>query len=773
MRLRLLLPVIIATVGLVGLGVVQTLAAVQRSTEGVHGQVIAETAVATVRLEHQLEQEIAEVTALRARGGSVGSALVVTAQAQTDQAIAAFRLASAHAASQVPALRPLLSSAAGELATLRAVRQRASATAATQSTGTVYDRMSEALLLVADALPGQLTNPVLAAGARAAAAITVDEHLAAEQRDILRTALSRRSFAGSEQVRLATLVGARQEREGEFARFATGEQRAVLASLASTSDAQTADTMLTTALNSFSTVQGDPETWFIAQTSVMRKLHVLQNALTRQLAADALAEEYTARNTMLITVISTSALVVLAMVAALVLAIRTSRRLRHLRGTALGVAYEELPDAITALNDAPDLDRLREVIDIAGQRAGGLAVAGVDEIAEVGSALSQVHRQAVRLAADQAALRMDTSALFVALSRRGQTLVQRQLQLLEEFEDAEADPQRLSRLIALGHLAARMRRNEENVLVLSGGEPASRITSTVSLADVILAAGAEIEEHGRVSAAEIADVGVTAHVVRDLVHLLAELLENATFFSPPTTVVRVTARRTVDAVTLAIFDEGIGMPQSRLAEVNQRLAKPSSLTAELAGTMGLLVVARLAQRHHIEVSLRSVLRGGTVALVAVPDALVEQAPAVAVQGISRLSTPRLVIPRQRSGGRSETVVVEATVVAGTGAQRRTPGPVPQAPGTRTPAAAEVSRLPPDPDAVRARLSGLASGLAAASRIIGERTDRPEPPAAPAAAPTAPPAAPTAPPVARIGPVQYLSPFPASEPSAATTQDGSL
>jgi hypothetical protein len=387
------------------------------------------------------------------------------------------------------------------------------------------------------------------------------------------------------------------------------------------------------------------------------------------------------------------------------------------------------------------------------------------------------------------------AALFVALSRRGQTLVQRQLQLIDEFERNETDPHRLSRLFAIDHLAARMRRNEENLLVLAGGEPGRRIASVVPLVDVVRAAAAEIEDYDRVDPVGLADVGIVATAARDLIHLLAELLENATFFSPPRSRVRVTGRRDVDGLQLSVYDEGIGLPPTQLNEANARLAGPTQLTAELAGTMGLLVVSRLAARHSIGVSLRSAHRGGTVAVVLLPNALLAPAPSVTehtaamlrrrvtqtevVEGevlpatqelptvVGRAAVGATRTPAGSSGGSepvADTGSGSPTVPdADPGADRPTEpvpadrpagDPAPQPAGSnghlprRRPgglldgaavgaddqAAADDARVrPPDPDQVRARLAGLASGLAAAARHIEPDPDHRHatiPPAAP-------------------------------------------
>ncbi len=796
-RLRLLLPVLVATVGLVALGVQQSLAAVSLADQGGKAQTVAATAVAAVQLEYQLEREVAETDALRQRGGKAGASLVTAARAQTDLAVTRFRAVAGAASRLSPAMRPLLDSAARQLDALSATRSQVSALPADQLSAAVYAPATGTLIAIADALPQQISDAVLAAKARALVALVADEHLGAQERDLLRGVFVHGGYAAGEQTQLAGLVGQQLERRAEFERNASAAQRDRYQLAWAGADGKAAGKILAGALASPAQLSVDPDLWYIAQSNALRELHTLQSQLSRELDLAARSQQSLAQTKALVTAVSTIGLMVLALGTALMLAVRTSRRLRLLRVAALGVAQVELPEAIAELSSASDAAAVRSVVRLADTRVDQFGIAGADEITAVGQALGHLHRQALRLAADQANLRLDVAALFVALSRRGQTLVQRQLQLIDEFERNETDPHRLSRLFGIDHLAARMRRNEENLLVLAGGEPGRRIASVVPLVDVVRAAAAEIEDYDRVDPVGLADVGIVATAARDLIHLLAELLENATFFSPPRSRVRVTGRRDVDGVQLSVYDEGIGLPPTQLNEANARLAGPTQLTAELAGTMGLLVVSRLATRHSISVSLRSAHRGGTVAVVLLPNALLAPAPSVTEHTAAMLRrrvTPTEVVEGEVLPATQElpTVVGRAAVgatrspagssggsdpVADTDggsptvpdpdpradsptepvpADRPAPaGPAPQPAGSnghlpkRRPggllldgaavgaddlAAPDGPRIrPPDPDQVRARLAGLASGLAAAARHIEPDPDRRHatiPPAAP-------------------------------------------
>jgi len=726
-RLRLLLPIVVATAGLVVLGVVQTQFAVRTSLDARRAQVMASTATATVRLTHRLEQEVAETDALRARGGTSGMPLVTAAQGQTDLAANGFRTASAAARDEAPALRGVLDTAEGELARLSGIRDAVGTLKTGQLSGDRYGNLTRSLIAVADALPTQLSDPQLAATARAVGAIAAAEHLGAQQRDLLIQVFRHNAFGPGELVDLAQLTGAQDERLAEFTRSATPAELTRYGQLINSDDVINSQRMRSGALAARpdpNALKVDPDVWYIAQSNALRRFTLMQLDLSNTLDATSRDRQVRAQTSSVLTGTATGLLVLLAFSAALLFGVRTSRRLRGLRGAALTVAYAELPGAISALSEAREPAAVSAALHESVVHAEKLAVRGVDEIGEVGAALGAVHRQALRLAAEQSLLRLDIAGLFVALSRRGQSLIHRQLALIEEFESSESDPHRLERLFELDHLAARMRRNEENLLVLAGGEPGRRVTAPVSLVDLIRAAAAEIEDYERVDSSAVSDIGIAAQAVRDLIHLLAELLENSTTYSPPGSRVRVASRRAVEGVQLTVFDQGIGMPPAQVTELNGRLARPGMLTAELAGTMGLLVVARLAARHGIEVQLRSAQGGDTAALVAIPTALLAPPPVraqIPVRVIPSLA-PAAPIPAQRGPLFAPEPAVPAPVspvpAGNHGLPRRRPGQLLLSGGAIDAAdlrGATDPNLPPDPDVIRARLSGLASGLAAAAR----------------------------------------------------------
>ncbi|GAA2717553.1 MULTISPECIES: nitrate- and nitrite sensing domain-containing protein [Streptomyces] len=314
-----------------------------------------------------------------------------------------------------------------------------------------------------------------------------------------------------------------------------------------------------------------------------------------------------------------SSIMVFALVVAFFVAGRMarsmSRSMRRLRTAAFDVAEQRLPALVDQLSrtDPGKVDT----------RVQPIPITTGDEIGEVARAFDQVHREAVRLAAEQALLRGNVNAIFTNLSRRNQALIEGQLNLITDLENNEADPDQLENLFRLDHLATRMRRNGENLLILAGEEPGRRWDQPIPLVDVLRAASSEVEAYERIELSGVPDAEIHGLAVTDLVHLLAELLENATTFSSPHTKVRVTATRLPDGrVMVEIHDKGIGLTAEDFADINHKLANPPTVDAAISQRMGLFVVGRLALRHGIRVQLRpSGEQAGTTSLVMLPDAI--------------------------------------------------------------------------------------------------------------------------------------------------------
>ncbi|MEV5599806.1 nitrate- and nitrite sensing domain-containing protein [Streptomyces sp. NPDC052496] len=358
-----------------------------------------------------------------------------------------------------------------------------------------------------------------------------------------------------------------------------------------------------------------PETWFTAATGTFDMYRAIEKDLADKAVDEAAEISADARQFTFIDSAIVIAALVIAFVVAGMMARRMSRNMRQLRTAAFGIAEQRLPTLVDQLSRT-DPGRV-------DTRVQPIPIHTTDEIGEVARAFDQVHREAVRLAAEQALLRGNVNAIFTNLSQRNQGLIERQLTLITELENNEADPDQLESLFRMDHLATRMRRNGENLLILAGEEPGHRWNQPVPLIDVLRAATSEVEAYERIELSGVPDGDIHGTAVTDLVHLLSELLENATTFSSPQTKVRVAATRLPDGrVMIEIHDKGIGLTPEDFADINHKLANPPTVDASVSQRMGLFVVGRLADRHGIRVQLRpSGEQAGTTSLVMLPEAI--------------------------------------------------------------------------------------------------------------------------------------------------------
>ncbi|MFF3917193.1 nitrate- and nitrite sensing domain-containing protein [Streptomyces sp. NPDC001852] len=358
-----------------------------------------------------------------------------------------------------------------------------------------------------------------------------------------------------------------------------------------------------------------PENWWAVNTLKFDAYRQIESDMADKAVNEASGIADDAKTSAFIT----GAVVVVALLLAFILAgavaRQMSRSMRQLRNAAFGIAEQRLPMLVDQLSRT-DPGRV-------DTRVAPIPITTKDEIGEVARAFDQVHREAVRLASEQALLRGNINAIFTNLSRRNQSLIEGQLTLITDLENNEADPDQLENLFKLDHLATRMRRNGENLLVLAGEEPGRRWDQPVPLVDVLRAASSEVEQYERIELSGVPEAEIHGRAVTDLVHLLAELLENATTFSSPQTKVRVTATRLPDGrIMIEIHDKGIGLTAEDFADINHKLANPPTVDAAISQRMGLFVVGRLSDRHGIRVQLRpSGEQAGTTSLVMLPDAI--------------------------------------------------------------------------------------------------------------------------------------------------------
>jgi signal transduction histidine kinase len=317
------------------------------------------------------------------------------------------------------------------------------------------------------------------------------------------------------------------------------------------------------------------------------------------------------------------------------------RRLRGLERSALTVAQHQLPDVIGRLRRGEDVDVAHEAAPLQaspGKTSSGKVSHGKidgDEIDRVGQSFDLVRQTAIRAAVEEARLRRGLNDVYRSLARRSQSLLHRQLALLDQMERRATDPEALDDLFRLDHLTTRMRRHAEGLIILAGAPPGRSWSNPVRMIDVMRGAIAEVEDYARVAVAIRSQAGLSGSAVADVIHLLAELIENATTLSPPYTSVRVSGDIVASGFAIEIEDRGLGMGPERMAELNARLAEPPEFNPADSEQLGLFVVSQLAKRHGIRVTLKASPYGGTAAIVLIPRQLVvaEDAfrPALAVE----------------------------------------------------------------------------------------------------------------------------------------------
>ncbi len=389
--------------------------------------------------------------------------------------------------------------------------------------------------------------------------------------------------------------------------------------------------------------------WLAAEDSVSAQLLGLWGDSWRQAESAAMAGANQTLSRALRLGSLVLALAIAAFVAALVLANRLVRRLRKLRTKTLALAGETLPSMVARIGGGEQVDVESEL---------SLLDYGSDEIGQVADAFNAAQRTAVAAAAAEARIRGGINKVFLDIAHRSQLVVHRQLELLDVAEARQADPEHLELLFQLDHLATRARRNAENLLILGGGQPGRKWRRPAALEDVVRSAVSETEQFARVSTVRLPGVQVLGPAVGDLIHLLAELVDNATTFSPPESAVQVHGNVVGKGVVVEVEDQGLGIVHAERERLNETLRNPLDFQAMAASRqrhLGLFVVGMLAQRHGIAVSLLESAYGGIKAIVLIPASALEaggggSGPAPGLPGqngrlpASRIARDRLALP---------------------------------------------------------------------------------------------------------------------------------
>ena len=632
-RWRLLALVIIPTVAAIGLGAFRILAAENTAAGFARVNQLAVLGGDVTALAQSIEDERDITVGYIAQGRPSSLLATLTGQyAVTGRHAAAVQSLAGQIGSAYPAVvRTDLAFAQNRIQALSDVRDLARSQISALPMITDYSNVITALLAFDDEIAVGSSNAQLAETVISFGSLAQMEDDASQQRGILYAALIQRQFGLGG---LNALVAEQSDQASDVAAF-DAEAASLPASGVSgglTEVQQFNDVVAGPAVDSAESIEqdaiivgdnnaqlnGSAPDWYSDMSGTLDKIRTVESQELASIAAQSNASHQGAEGSVQLTVLLVLGVLFLVLMITIFMARSMSRPLRRLRADALEVAGRRLPEMVRRLRESHDISDVMEIEPI--------GINSTDEIGEVARAFDQVHREAVRLAADEAMLRTNLNDMFVNLSRRSQSLIERQLGIIDSLEQSEQDPDRLSSLFRLDHLATRMRRNSENLLVLAGHE-APRRGQPVPLVDVLRAAVSEIEQYERVSLNVQPGILIAGRAVSDVVHLAAELVENATTFSHEDMPVSVTGQTlSSGGVLLKITDSGVGISDQELAHANWRLDNPPVVDVAVSRRMGLFVVVRLAARHGVRVRLQHARSGGLTALIWLPETTAEPEP---------------------------------------------------------------------------------------------------------------------------------------------------
>ncbi len=789
-RTQLMLPIAAALMGMLVLGLFQTVHVWGEYQDATDARVLADLAdaVADVLDGHQNEGGPVLEAVLT---GSADDIDVEGLRARTDAAVVELERASAVAADRFPHLANKLDELLTQVQKLDTARAGMDGLASGElsfndaeavNAFTIYQNMASSLVSLASRLAGLVDNAQISAHIDALASSLQAGRLASEIQFRVTSDLMLLSAEGAVLIDRESL-GATAKIAGSYDRqilvFQTSAAPEVISAYerAMSSDAVgLARQALAIYLNGDIPTLSATE-FSAAQGEVVAALHQTQYQAIDVLNRDVDALRDSSTRTLLTTFALIIVLALTAIISAAMLARRISLRVDSVREATLTAAYDTLPKTVAAVSQASNADEVDRLLQAAKRQTSITADARYsDELDSLAEAFSAAHHQALRQTANQALLRIDVEAMMKTLARRGQSLIRRQQQVMESLvEESRTSSDIPEEWRSVYHLLSRMRRNEENLLLLAGGEPQRRYSHPVAIETIIRDAVSEIEGAGRVVVENQVSTRLETKPAGDVVRILAELLDNAASYSPPTQQVRVTSRRSNSEIVISIADDGIGLNPDQMSAINRRLAEPTQLNSELTATMGLLVVGRLAAEHAVSVQLHSTMGKGTLALVRIPaSAHAEPSAGGLVPAVPSGSSARIalsahaanlpmtgtgsdtaaegaaepIVPKPlKAGATPEPRPIAGQTYGAAGGSEPTAGPgsesvdvtfrkvnraleSPRDPnGTELPRRAPGTRLLPgavpgtkpgsggvdlDPAEIRDRLTGFASGIAAAS-----------------------------------------------------------
>jgi len=691
-RTKLAAILLVPLIALVGLASLRLADSVSRAFEAELVQSLASVSIETSRLAHRLHQE--RIEAVRLLSGASDRDGYGRQQGFTDDAVASYQHAAARLGSVPDLVGDRLARINVQLDAVEELRRQVLGEQPVTTSAVIlrYGAVLADVSAYQETLAGLIENPQLSERTRAVSAMAAARGHAADAEAIAHTAMATGTLTSAQRDALRASQTGQQDAFVAFRASASPQQRTVVAEAITGANVDTAEASAASLLQE----TGDLARAAVGLAGMVDITRYVEEELHQQLV-DAITQT---RDSVVRQVAAESAVVLLALavtiLVAALLARMLARSLHQLRDGAVAVAHHELPTAVARLSN-PDVVTDLSPEALAAQIRVPDKLRSADEIGEVAEALTEVHRAAVRTAAEQAALRTSVAAMFLNLARRSQTLVDAVITRLDRLQRNEDDPKRLEGMFALDNLATRMRRNDENLLVLAGADSSPPRTRDALPDDVVRAAQSEIEHYERVEFGAIDDdVQVRASAINDVVRIVAELLDNATRFSPPDSPVVCEARRLGDQLVIQVEDRGVGMTSEEADRINSWLHEPQDVGVGVFRRMGIAVVARLAARHRIRVRLETHAHYGTTASVTLPAPVLVLPPSRRALILSPAAAPPVVPGRfpRRSG---EVIRHQA----GRQPQRRPigsgPGPEPaagQLPPSQMPVAGRPVHLTP-------------------------------------------------------------------------------
>jgi hypothetical protein len=406
-------------------------------------------------------------------------------------------------------------------------------------------------------------------------------------------------------------------------------------------------------------------------------------AASQQSAAVVTARAQPVANSTFLRLILVASLGLLAIIVSIAMSAWIGRglvqELAALRRSALDLANRRLPSVVERLRAGDDVDVAAE--------APPLESSG-DEIGQVTAAFNAVQQTAVEAAVDEAKLRRGISDVFRNLARRSQSLLHRQLAMLDEMERRASDPEALDNLFRIDHLTTRMRRHSESLIILSGESPGRGWRHPVAFIDVLRAAAAEVEDYTRIRVTTGARAALIGPAVADVIHMIAELAENATIYSPPSTPVRIHGDLVGRGYAVEIEDRGLGLTKEKLAKINHNFAQPPPFDLSGSEQLGIFVAGQLARRHDIQITLQASPYGGITAIVLIPKSLVVDERAYGPEVAAATTGERAIRLTSRPAALGRRVLAKPAALAQPSALPSAAGALPR----------RVSSLPPGPEA---------------------------------------------------------------------------